>query len=311
MQILHPSRCTAKHPENFSEYHIAEPKVDGSRYLFYIGDDPTGRRSGNTLLSRHLSVVDDFPVDKTDNVLFSKKHYENLSGTVLDGEIFRKDFSYTQSILLSSSATAKEKQQSLPLHYFVFDVLFFKGIDVRSKDLAFRQKILKTIVSKMDSPLIKILPQYAHEQINSVFLKIVGAGGEGLVVKDIRLSYGVGWSKMKKSYDVSCIISGFKIGTGKYSDQIGSIKLSVIDGDILRTVGFASGFDDNLRLDMSKNPKKYLGKVVDIFAHEISRDNRLRHPTFYRMRPDLSAKEITLEKLKNDLKKNVKKRRIK
>ena len=115
---------------------------------------------------------------------------------------------------------------------------------------------------------------------------------------------------MKKTYDVSCIITGFKPGTGKYANGVGSIELSVYHDDILIEVGFASGFDDSIRFDMKKNPDNYIGKVVDIFAQEIQASKRsasnpvgrLRHPTFYRFREDIEAKECTSEKLWADIK---------
>ena len=54
MEILNPSRCTSSlYTDLEKDYLIGEEKLDGSRYLFYIGCDPYERNlSNNTFLSR-------------------------------------------------------------------------------------------------------------------------------------------------------------------------------------------------------------------------------------------------------------------
>lgn len=319
IELCHPSRCTAKVPDDLEkEYLIAEPKMDGSRYLFYIGCDPYERREGNALLSRRESSADNKYCDKTDNVPhMTLNEYEGLEGTVLDGEIMHKDFLATNSIMNSSRALAIEKQDKLGnLEYFAFDVLFFRGKDLRSMPLSQRRKVLEKVVEKMDNPFIKAIEQFV-DNFSEHFKRIVEENGEGIIVKDLRLGYGAGWAKLKRSVDVSCVISGFKEGTNKYKGMVGSLALSVYKDGVLTEVGFASGFDDKLRIDMSKNFDKYKGRVVEIFAQEIQKIDkknpagRLRHPTFHRMRSDMNPEECTSEKLFEDLKTNIKSKRVK
>jgi ATP-dependent DNA ligase len=312
LPILHPSRCTSKLGDDLDkDYFVAEEKIDGSRYVLYIGADPYERQKSNALLSRRISVVDHKHVDRTLNVPhITLKLYEGLEGTVLDGEIVSKDFLSTNSIMNSLPAEALRKQKSIgPLDYFVFDVMFFRGIDVRTKPLTERRKILEKVIERMDNESVKAIPQVKGD-LHAMFNKIVEKGGEGIIVKDNRMGYGVGWAKFKKSYDVSCVVSGFKPGKGKYSSGVGSIALSVYHAGDLIEIGFASGFDDKIRADMTKNPKKYLNRVVDVFVQEIqaskrSADNpvgRVRHPTFFRFRDDINAKDCTSEKLWEDIK---------
>jgi ATP-dependent DNA ligase len=309
MNILYPpARCTASLPENLDKpYLVSEPKMDGSRYVLYLNHCPYNRntKTAHTLLSRRPSVSDNKFVDRSLNVPhIANQFYEELSGTVLDGEIMADNFEHTNSIMNSSPSMANQKQKELGLvTYHVFDVLSFRGKDVRGYSLEQRRKILETVVSRMDNPYVKLVPQFSSSHIEH-FNQIVSKGGEGIIVKDLRQGYGSGWSKFKKSYDISCFISGFKEGNGKYKTSLGSLALSVFDdkGKIVE-VGFASGFDDSLRSAIARDQASYYGRVVDVFAQEFSKDNRLRHPTFHRIRDDLNREDCTIAKLRDDMKK--------
>lgn len=308
-----PSRCTAKLPNDFDVEHlVGEEKIDGSRYVLYIGEgvDPYDRQAGNVLLSRRVSTVDAKHVDRTGNAPhITLKLYPDLNGTVLDGEITAKDFLKTNSIMNSTPSEAVKKQKDLGLlDYRVFDVMYFRGIDVRKKPLSERRKILEAVVARMANPNVFAIPQITGD-LEKYFNEIVSKGGEGIIVKDSRMAYGVGWAKMKKSYDVSCFVSGFHAGEGKYKGGVGSILISVMhEGEPLE-IGRASGFDDKIRADMKANPKKFLNRVVDIYVQEIqdskrSKDNpvgRVRHPTFFRFRDDMNAEDCTSEKLEADI----------
>lgn len=311
IDICIPSRCTAKLEDDLNSPHlIGEEKLDGSRYVFYIGNDPYNRHTGNTLLSRRLSTKDKMFVDRTMNVPHITQHtYSEIEGTVIDGEIVAKDFLTTNSIMNSLPAEAERKQKETGLcNYRVFDIMYYCYRDVRDLPLSERRKLLEDVILKMNNPHVTTIKQVKGD-LHTLFENIINSGGEGIIVKDIRKPYGVGWAKMKKSYDVSCVISGFKPGIGKYESSVGSMALSVYHEDELVEVGFASGFNDEIRADMTKNPDNYIGKVVDIFTQEIQKSNnfnknqigRLRHPTFYRFRDDMNPKDCTSKKLCDDI----------
>ena len=308
--IVNPAECSASLPDDLNNSNlVTETKMDGSRYALYLGKDPYGRQSKNALLSRRLSSVDGKHVDRTGNVPHITDQEYGLDGTILDGEIFLKDFETTQPIMGSDCDTAVEKQKIVGfLDYYVFDIPFYCGQDIRQKPLSERRKILEEVVGKMANKHVKLMPRWTGD-IKGSFEKITAAGGEGLIIKDQRLGYGIGWAKMKKSYDVSCFITGFKPGKGKYAGSIGSIEVSVNNNGQEFAVGFASGFDDALRDDMAKNPGKYMYAVVDVFAQEIGKNGRLRHPTFHRFRKDMSVENCTMIKLRKDLKAKAKSRR--
>jgi len=310
--LVPPSRCTAGLPDNLELKHlIGEEKLDGSRYMLYLGCDPYERQAGNALLSRRISVKDGKHVDRTENVpQITGIDYNGLSGTVIDGEIMATDFLGTNSIMNSGPALAVQKQEENGfLNFNIFDVPIFRGNDIRGLPLTERRKVLLEVAKRMGNENIKVIPQITTD-LASYFKSIVNGGGEGLIIKDIRQGYGCGWAKMKKSYDVSVVISGWKPGKSgtKYESQIGSLALSIYKDGGLVEIGFCSGFDDALRKKMSDNFSDYKGKVIDIFAHEIQKGKsctngigRLRHATFHRFRDDVSPETITTEKLKEDL----------
>jgi len=306
-KIVIPARCTAKLQEDLKKsYFVGEEKLDGSRYVLYLGFDPYDRHEGNTLLSRRISTVDAKFVDRTFQVPHITEQDYGLDGTILDGEVFLNDFKTTSSIISSGPAVAIQKQKELGwLKYRVFDILKFKGKDIRGLSLEKRRKVLEEVVKRMNNKYVEPIEQF-FEKFEERFLGFVEDGGEGIIIKDSRQAYGCGWAKWKKSFDVSCIVTGWKPGDekGKYADTIGSLTLSAVqdNGDLIE-IGFASGFDDKLRFEMAKNFEDYKGRVVDVFAQEISKNNRLRHPTFHRFRDDMNPEECKLSKVKEDLKK--------
>lgn len=308
MKILYaPARCTASLPSELEREHfVSEVKMDGSRYVLYLNDCPyeRNRKTKHTLLSRRASTADGLFVDRSQNVPhITDISYQDLEGTVLDGEIMADNFEKTNSVMNSSPAVAISKQQEIgKVKYYVFDIMSFRGKDVRGFPLSKRRVLLEEVLRRMDNPFVVPVQQFTSNHIEH-FNQIVSKNGEGIIVKDLRQGYGSGWAKFKKSFDVSCIISGFKEGNGKYSSSIGSIAISVYQDKKLLEVGYASGFDDHIRNKIAKNPESFIGKIVDVFAQEISKDNRLRHPTFHRFRDDINDSDCTLEKLKSDFKK--------
>ena len=324
MSVLYlPSRCTSDLPDEFGEHHVAEVKMDGSRYVLYIGDniDPYGRQESHTLLSRRVSTVDNKHVDRTLQIphITDQLYQMSVMGTVLDGEIFKDDFQTTTSIIGSGPKLAIEKQEREGyLKYHVWDVMQFRGQDVRGLTLSKRRKILLEVCDRLNNPYIIPIEQF-ETNFEEKFHDITGEGGEGLIVKDSRMGYGIGWAKWKKAYEVTAVITGFTPASpGKYSGLVGAMKLSVYDHSGREClIGKTSGFSDAIRMDMTKNPENYVGRCVDVNTMRLNKPSsdhphgRLFQPSFHRFRDDYNASEVTLEKLKADLKKKAKSNRNK
>lgn len=324
-----PSRCKGKFSDNYltSSDWVAEPKLDGGRYMLYIEMD------GETI---HLYSRRDFPrIDKAANVPHFARPYPGLAGVILDGEVINERavrggfkplaLGETTGIMnsLPAKAIARQKVEGL-LFYCVFDILAINGVDVHTKPLKERRALLKAVVEHMSqtTDTVLLVPQFDDK--DALFNSMLTAGLEGVVLKNVNSAYGVNWVKMKRCADFSVIISGYKPGQGKYTNTLGAVAVSVYQSfrasthvycntcaaqlspgqehSCLVEVGFASGMTDAERDDIWKNQDAYLGRVIDITAQEVTKDGRLRHPRWLRFRDDVEASTCTMDKLLSDAK---------
>ena len=162
----------------------AEEKIDGSRYLMHIGE------TGNRFTSRQKSRGTGLPVEKTENIPhLSETAYPELAGTILDGEIQHKDFSRTVSIMGSKPERAIQLQQEIGLiDYYVFDILEYKGENVREKTYKERRAILEGVVDKLNNSNI-FATEVVKQDKKEFYKMIVERGGEGVILKDINSVY--------------------------------------------------------------------------------------------------------------------------
>ena len=123
--------------------YVAEKKFDGSRYVIQIDN-----KRNIQLTSRSLSVRGGM-VDKTDRVPHIIKEVKYLDFCVLDGEIDiieGRNFHYVQSCMgsLPDRAVQIQKEEQM-LYYKCFDILEYKGEDLKNRPLRERRKILEDI----------------------------------------------------------------------------------------------------------------------------------------------------------------------
>lgn len=72
------------------------------------------------------------------------------------------------------------------------------------------------------------------------------------------------------------------------------------DGKLVSTGRVASGITDEMKADMADNPENYIGKVCEIQAMSVDKDNlTFRHPIFVQMRPDKDAKQCRISEIFN------------
>lgn len=313
-EFLEPAKCRGKLRkemlEDDNEYG-AEFKYHGCRYLMYICKD------GNRFFSRHISVKGGY-VEKTNRLPHLANHFIPLEGTVLDGEIILKLYGTVRdvtSILGSSPDLAIEKQKERGwLKFMAFDILYYKG-HIINKPLYYRKQLLKKVIEFVESTnqiYIKNTKMIFRDK-KAYYNAIVEKGGEGIVLKHLQSMYGERskWIKLKKEKTWDVVITGFEdpsemsikkgdslptITHYKSLGWIGSIKFGqyILRNNESDTMyepemtefGSVSGMDEATRAKISKNPKKYIGKVIEIKAQSRLPSGKFEHPRFIRFRPD-------------------------
>lgn len=247
-------------------------------------------------------------VEKTDNLPHLRElagtKWEDMLGTVLDGEIVVPDdkslkggkSKYVTSIMGSNPAEAVRKQQANGwLAYMVFDCLWFKGQDLRKTPLRDRRERIKMALREWGNPHAHLSEQVVGANKEKYFKTCLAQGEEGVVLKHLDSLYGQEnmWVKVKGEWTADVVVTGFEPGRGKYADQVGAIEFSQYyePKSAYRVVGFCSGFDDALRLLLTKHPKRYLWRVMEIAHNGREPTGRFRHPRFKRFREDKSPKD--------------------
>lgn len=307
---IEPARAKARDPEDLWDdpEWVAEPKLDGWRFLMHFGGGLdrvylTGRRKSKrtgSLSEKGLCAPCLWPKDA--------EWRKGIQYTVLDGEIMSptSDWRDVAGIMNVSPEDALRRIEEIgPPTFRVFDLLWSNGVDLRELSLIERRNIMQTLVADVRSPLISVVPQRTDSR--RCYDEVVAQGGEGVVLKNLFAEYGdaSAWVKVKKYVAVDVVITGFtdaKEGvTGKYLTQIGAACVSVYgaQGQLVE-VGRVSGMTDDVRLDMSRNPERWLGTVAEINAQEFAKD-RLRHPRWSRHRPDADPRAATMAKMFADL----------
>ena len=300
---------------------MVQPKLDGWRFLMHFG----GGLDRMYLTGRNVSVKTGEFSEKGLCLPYYTKFFDkalpsNMGYTVIDGEMMPPDdrhFRDLAGILNVEPAKAKERWQLIGKPKFVaFDMLFIDGSDLRQQPYLTRTQdgsdnrltALETFLHGYDLPYTSLVEnRFAHKE--SYYQAAVARGDEGVILKDSLQPYPTGskttWVKVKRYATLDVIVTGYtdaKEGkTGKFKGLLGAIVVSVYDGGLLREVGQVSGMTDELRVQISKNPKQYLGTVIEIGAQEFAKD-RLRHPRFKRLRPEANPKSATFKKLMSDLK---------
>lgn len=290
-----------------------EIKWDGYRALGKI------RKNEASLFSRNnLSYDEKFP---TIAASLSKMDIE----AVIDGEVVaidpegRPNFSLLQNYLDGMGGN---------IVYYVFDLLYFAGRDLKDLPLSKRKKILKEILPKSDN--VKYCEHIEEKGLD--FLKLITEQGlEGIIAKDANSKYLAGkrsssWLKIKIRHRQEAIICGFTEPRGKRK-YFGSLILGVYDNDYqLQYVGHSGGgFNDKHLRELHEKFKKIKQAgcpfskapvglknshwlrpklVCEIGFSEWTPEGLMRHPVYLGLRndkgPEEVKKEIAGQEIKND-----------
>lgn len=282
------------------EFWIVEKKFDGTRLLMHITSE------GQRLTTRRISEKTGKLMERSNNAPhFRDLDLKELEGTVLDGEglapVEEDTMGATQSIIGSSPEKSWMRQEEIGLlEYHVFDIVKYKGKDLRNLPYKERHTILSAV-------LIDIWKKYPKCQIietaqvhigkKEFYKSEIARGQEGVMVKSQDSVYGDihGLIKVKSFIRFTMLITGFKDGAGKHEGKVGSVGVGFYGEPQLT---YAGGISDVLRQDMKDHPEEYLGKIVEVECQMLTKTGSLRHPRIVGSQEDRKSTDLEQEKLR-------------
>jgi DNA ligase D-like protein (predicted ligase) len=240
---------------------------------------------------------------------------------VVDGEVVAFDGRRTSFERLQGRLGLTDPDAALatgiPVFYYVFDVLYVDGCDVRRLPLLTRKKLLRSVVSFAD-PLR--FTAHRREAGEEAFRAACARGDEGVIAKRAAAPYAGGrskdWLKFKCVRDQELVIGGWTEPKGSRA-VFGALLLGYYeDGTFVYAGKVGTGFDERtLRtlggqladLEQPNSPfQRNAVRERDVhWAHpelvaqigftEWTRDGMLRHPRYQGLRNDKPAREVVRE----------------
>jgi bifunctional non-homologous end joining protein LigD len=302
-----------------------EPKLDGVRAVAFI------RQGEVSLFSRRgLDATKQYPV------IARELREQTEPEMVLDGEIVAFDengvpsFQQLQQRLnLMRESDIKRAESQIPVFYYVFDLLYAGGYDLRGAPLEQRKRLLRQVLMPTDRVF---LVEHFEQDGETAFQAAVDNGLEGLVAKKRDSVYESGrraksWMKIKATQEAEFVVAGYTEGGGWRAGTFGSLLLGYYDdsGKLVYAGHVGTGFDDRtlrllkekleaLRIDQRpfaeapamskipfggpKNSKVTWVKpelVAQVKFAQWTKDGLLRAPSFLGLRDDKAPAEVRRE----------------
>ncbi len=218
---------------------LYERKFDGERCLAYR----TGDRL--RLMTRNQKQVNSTYPELSDALLG-----QGSADFIVDGEVVAFEGAATSFSLLQQRLGVRDPTEELraavPVVYYLFDVLWADGRDVRQLPLRERKQLLRRLLS-FDGPLRFA----AHRTQNgeAYYAQACAAGWEGLVVKRGDAPYRAGrsrdWLKFKCQNNQEFVIGGYTDPKGARTG-FGALLIGYYDpdGKLAYAGKVGTGFDD-------------------------------------------------------------------
>jgi DNA ligase-1 len=267
---------------------------------------------------------------------FPELHFllqELEDGTVLDGEILSiKDgkvqaFSILQQ-RLNRKTIHKNQLNDAPIGFYTYDLLEYKGRDMREEPLSNRRQLLETVILNLKTNQVVMLSPIVSfnqwDELAKLRERSRDLNSEGIMLKKLDSLYHSGrkrgdWWKWKiNPYTVDTVMIYAQKGSGRRANFYTDYTFAVRDGDQLITIAKAySGLTDKEIKEVNafvlKNAIEKFGPVrtvkpelvFEIAFEGIAESKRhkaglaLRFPRIARWRKDKNADEInTLDDLR-------------
>ena len=246
---------------------------------------------------------------------------------LLDGEIAALDergvpsFERLQQRLnLQNPVEIARADRDNPVVFYVFDILYIDGVDLRRVPLEQRKRMLQRML--LPTPRIQYLDHFEADGVTA-YDGAVSLGLEGVVAKRRDSLYDAGkrsqrWRKVKARITNDFVVGGFTEGENSRASTFGSLSLGYYDDHAkLHPVGaVGSGFTDALLKDLLARleplvvdempfvtePERAATTtwvrpelVVEVEYAQLTSDRNLRAPVFVRLRDDKPPHEVRLD----------------
>lgn len=227
------------------EEYQAEWKWDGIRGQALVDD-------GAVLLwSRGEEIVTHVFPDVVDDLLRFVP-----SGTTLDGEILAfedgrpRPFTDLQT-RLGRKTVSKKLREAVPCTYLAYDLLRFRGEDLRERPLRERRQLLEALFAGRPAGLSALVTAPTWEALTEERATSRSRGVEGLMLKRLDAVYGGGrhrgptWKWKIDPETIDAVLTYAQPGSGKRANLLTDYTFGIWDGDALVTVAKAySGLDN-------------------------------------------------------------------
>src|SRR6516164_4954199 len=283
---------------------LFEIKWDGWRVLAEIED---GRV--NIYSRASLSFNERFPT-----LVESLQSFRH--DALLDGEVVVVDPQGQPNLQLLQHYSKDPQGQ---LVYYVFDLLYLDGEDLRGRPLWRRKEMLKPLLRGQTHVLYC---DHIEEKGKAFFEEVRKRGLEGMVGKRAASLYQAGrrgpnWLKIKTHRRQEAVIAGFTLPR-RSRQYFGALILGVYENDRLVHVGrVGSGFDSTRLQDLyarlepliqkrcpfpkapkTDSPARWVEPllVCDVDFADWTEDGHMRHMVFLGLREDKKARDVHREK---------------
>jgi bifunctional non-homologous end joining protein LigD len=202
------------------------------------------------------------------------------------------------------------------IFYYVFDILWLDGEDVRDRPLRERKALLKDALNFQNH--VRFTP-HRNEEGEAMFAEACSKGWEGVIAKRADSVYTAkrskDWLKFKCEQGQELVIGGFTAPRGS-REEFGALLVGHFEGDQLRYAGkVGTGFDrETLKdlgarmRDLTRDTTPFADSpnyrdatriepelVAQLGFSEWTTAGRLRHPRFQGLRFDKAAREVVRE----------------
>jgi bifunctional non-homologous end joining protein LigD len=296
--------------ERFSrEGWIFEPKFDGERCLAFKTGPEVHLYSRN-----RLSLNASYPE------LVAVFEHQKSKDFIVDGEVvaFKGQVTSFESLQgrMQSRGADSELMKEVPIFYYLFDILYLNGYDLRRLPLRYRKQLLKQSINFKDP--LRLAPHIETEGL-PYYQQACRKGWEGVIAKRFDAPYvsvrSKDWLKFKCVLEQELVVGGYtdpqrsrtgfgallvgyysrgkliyagKVGTGFNEDTLNSL------GVELRKLEQ----EDSAFSDLSKGKGIHWVKpklVAQVGFTEWTNYGKLRHPRFLGLRRDKAAKDVVRE----------------